>query len=151
MREKKRLRDFLLLVVALLTLPLAAAAQRYSVNYHAEPVEQVIQDLQQRTGYDFVYQKQVLDGVPDVSCQCTNMSLGALFDCVLRDHCGLSYEISGKTVVLKQTNGARKTTTPQRRTVSGTVVDANGEPLQWATVKIKGTGTGTTTDANGHF
>ena len=54
MREKKRFRDFLLLVVALLALPLAAAAQRYSVTYHAEPVEQVIQDLQQRTGYDFV-------------------------------------------------------------------------------------------------
>ena len=150
MRERKRIRDFLLLVVALLAMPLAAAAQRYSVAYHAEPVKQVIEDLQQRTGYDFVYQKQVLDLVPDVSCQCTNLSLSALFDCVLRDHCGLYYEISGKTVVLKQGNGVRKAT-PQRRIVSGTVVDTNGEPLQWATIKIKGTGTGTTTDANGHF
>lgn len=150
MREKHRLRDYLLLVFALVAMPLSAVAQRYSASYHAEPVEQVVQDLQQRTGYDFVYQKQVLSGLPDVTCQCTDLSLGALLHCVLRDHCGLAYEISGKTIVLKRAAGYHAM---QQRTatVSGTVVDANGEPLQWATVKIKGTGTGATTDTNGHF
>lgn len=150
MREKHRLRDYLLLVFALVAMPLSAVAQRYSASYHAEPVEQVVQDLQQRTGYDFVYQKQVLSGLPDVTCQCTDLSLGALLHCVLRDHCGLAYEISGKTIVLKRAAGYHATY-QRTATVSGTVVDANGEPLQWATVKIKGTGTGATTDTNGHF
>lgn len=150
MREKHRLRDYLLLVFALVAMPLSAVAQRYSASYHAEPVEQVVQDLQQRTGYDFVYQKQVLSGLPDVTCQCSDLSLGALLHCVLRDHCGLAYEISGKTIVLKRAAG-HHATQQRTATVSGTVVDANGEPLQWATVKIKGTGTGATTDTNGHF
>lgn len=150
MREKHRLRDYLLLVFALVAMPLSAVAQRYSASYHAEPVEQVVQDLQQRTGYDFVYQKQVLSGLPDVTCQCSDLSLGALLHCVLRDHCGLAYEISGKTIVLKRAAG-HHATQQRKATVSGTVVDANGEPLQWATVKIKGTGTGATTDTNGHF
>lgn len=150
MREKHRLRDYLLLVFALVAMPLSAVAQRYSASYHAEPVEQVVQDLQQRTGYDFVYQKQVLSGLPDVTCQCTDLSLGALLHCVLLDHCGLAYEISGKTIVLKRAAG-HHATQQRTATVSGTVVDANGEPLQWATVKIKGTGTGATTDTNGHF
>lgn len=150
MREKHRLRDYLLLVFALVAMPLSAVAQRYSASYHAEPVEQVVQDLQQRTGYDFVYQKQVLSGLPDVTCQCTDLSLGALLHCVLLDHCGLAYEISGKTIVLKRAAG-HHATQQRKATVSGTVVDANGEPLQWATVKIKGTGTGATTDTNGHF
>lgn len=150
MREKHRLRDYLLLVFALVAMPLSAVAQRYSASYHAEPVEQVVQDLQQRTGYDFVYQKQVLSGLPDVTCQCSDLSLGALLHCVLRDHCGLAYEISGKTIVLKRAAG-HHATQQRTATVSGTVVDANGEPLQWATVKIKGTGAGATTDTNGHF
>lgn len=150
MREKHRLRDYLLLVFALVAMPLSAVAQRYSASYHAEPVEQVVQDLQQRTGYDFVYQKQVLSGLPDVTCQCSDLSLGALLHCVLLDHCGLAYEISGKTIVLKRAAG-HHATQQRTATVSGTVVDANGEPLQWATVKIKGTGTGATTDTNGHF
>lgn len=150
MREKHRLRDYLLLVFALVAMPLSAVAQRYSASYHAEPVEQVVQDLQQRTGYDFVYQKQVLSGLPDVTCQCSDLSLGALLHCVLLDHCGLAYEISGKTIVLKRAAG-HHATQQRKATVSGTVVDANGEPLQWATVKIKGTGTGATTDTNGHF
>ena len=150
MREKHRLRDYLLLVFALVAMPLSAVAQRYSASYHAEPVEQVVQDLQQRTGYDFVYQKQVLSGLPDVTCQCSDLSLGALLHCVLLDHCGLAYEISGKTIVLKRAAG-HHATQQRKAMVSGTVVDANGEPLQWATVKIKGTGAGATTDTNGHF
>ena len=39
----------------------------------------------------------------------------------------------------------------QQRTVSGTVKDANGEPVIGATVLVKGTNIGTITDVNGKF
>ena len=38
-----------------------------------------------------------------------------------------------------------------QRTVKGTVVDANGEPIIGATVQVKGSGTGTITDLDGNF
>ena len=38
-----------------------------------------------------------------------------------------------------------------QKTVKGTVVDANGEPVIGATVQIKGSGTGTITDLDGNF
>ena len=38
-----------------------------------------------------------------------------------------------------------------QRTVKGTVVDANGEPIIGATVQVKGSGTGTITDFDGNF
>ena len=41
--------------------------------------------------------------------------------------------------------------TQQHRTVTGTVVDANGEPVVGASVVVKGTSRGTTTDAQGNF
>lgn len=104
-----------MLVFALVAMPLSAVAQRYSASYHAEPVEQVVQDLQQRTGYDFVYQKQVLSGLPDVTCQCSDLSLGALLHCVLLDHCGLAYEISGKTIVLKRPPATTPRSSARRR------------------------------------
>ena len=59
----------------------------------------VIKDLRQRTGYDFVYQKQVLDGVPAITCNCQGMSLAELLDCVFHSLAGLDYEVSGKTIV----------------------------------------------------
>ena len=36
-------------------------------------------------------------------------------------------------------------------TVSGTVVDNNGDPVVGAAVRVDGTKTGTVTDVNGHF
>ena len=37
------------------------------------------------------------------------------------------------------------------QTLSGTVVDGNGEPVIGAAVKVVGTTTGTVTDFDGHF
>src|SRR6185436_20847514 len=39
----------------------------------------------------------------------------------------------------------------QTRTVSGVIIDADGKPLSFASVTIKGTKTGTTADADGKF
>ena len=41
--------------------------------------------------------------------------------------------------------------TQQEKTVTGTVVDANGEPIIGANVVVKGTTTGTITDMDGRF
>ncbi|MDR0349613.1 MAG: SusC/RagA family TonB-linked outer membrane protein, partial [Tannerella sp.] len=39
----------------------------------------------------------------------------------------------------------------QQQTISGNVIDVNGEPIIGATVQAKGTSTGTVTDVNGHY
>jgi outer membrane usher protein FimD/PapC len=39
----------------------------------------------------------------------------------------------------------------QNRTISGTVTDANGKPVPFASITVKGTGTGVNADADGRF
>src|SRR6187397_3605567 len=39
----------------------------------------------------------------------------------------------------------------QTRTVSGVIIDADGKPLSFASITIKGTKTGATADADGKF
>src|SRR5215218_7260543 len=39
----------------------------------------------------------------------------------------------------------------QTRTVTGTIKDENGNPVPFASIRIKGTNTGTSADANGFF
>lgn len=149
-KERLKVRQLLAVLALSMVMPVEALAQHFTVNYRQEPVAEVIKDLRQRTGYDFVYQKQVLDGVPAITCNCQGMSLAELLDCVFHSVAGLDYEVSGKTIVLRAGKG-RKIVQLVRRLISGTVVDAQGEPMQWATIKVKGTSTGSTTNENGLF
>ena len=149
-KERLRVRQLLAVLALSVVMPMEALAQHFTVNYRQQPVTAVINDLRQRTGYDFVYQKQVLDGVPAITCHCQGMSLNDLLDCIFHSIAGLDYEVSGKTIVLRAGKG-RKIERPVQRLISGTIVDTQGEPMQWATIKVKGTSTGATTNENGQF
>ena len=68
---------------------------------------------------------------------------------------GLNYQINNRQVSI--TAGARtasKQAQPKKNTpksISGTVKDGNGEPLIGATVRVKGSSTGTVTDIDGNY
>ena len=51
----------------------------------------------------------------------------------------------------KDANAVVETQQSQQREIKGKVTDAMGQPLPGATVKVKGTSIGTSTDANGNF
>ena len=63
--------------------------------------------------------------------------------------------VSPKLLMLGMTMAALITPTPilaqSQKTVTGIVLDENGEPLMGATVKVPGTSHGTVTDLDGHF
>ena len=61
---------------------------------------------------------------------------------------GLSYRIEGSHIVIFQ---LEKPVTGKKRTVSGIIVDAAGEPIIGGTVQEKGTSNGTITDFDGKF
>lgn len=61
---------------------------------------------------------------------------------------GLSYRIEGNHIVIFQQS---KPATGKKRTISGVIVDAAGEPIIGGTVQEKGTSNGTITDFDGKF
>ena len=147
----KKKKHRLLLFVALLLVAVTATAQvqKHTVTFDNAPIEKVIKELRMATGYEFVYQKQVVQNVAPISCKCVDMSLKGLLDKVIVDNAGLSYEIVGKTVVLKEADKIIADNT--KRIIRGHVFDDNGEPLQWATIRVKGLRKGTTTKEDGSF
>lgn len=153
MKRKERFFIAATLVLLLTLLPAPLSAQSYTMSYHDEPITQVLRDLKKRTGYEFVYQKQLLDDVPSITCKCKNLSLNNALNMILRECAGLDYEIVGETIVLKPrgANLEMPRLRSERQAVNGVIVDEQGQPLAYATVKIKGSNTGTTTDENGRF
>lgn len=146
--NKKRALHVLLLVLMLLIPITGKAQQTYDVSYENQTLEQVIKDLRKKTGYEFVYQKLLLENAPRITCRYQNVSLHQLLDRIFYQEAAIDYDIVDKTVVLKKAevnkgNGVY--------TVSGQILDSRGDPMQWATVLVEGTNYGTTTDENGTF
>ena len=127
---------------------LGVSAQEYDVDYKNQTIEQVIKDLRKRTGYQFVYKKETLENVPLITCRYPKVTLEQLLDRIFYEEAGLDYEIANGTIILKKSSADRPYF---KRLVVGIVTDVNDEPLPGATVRLKGTPIGVTSDLEGIF
>lgn len=143
-------RKLLVLIVAVLTiLPLQTFGRDYSVKFAGTNVETAIKTLKQVTGYDFVYQKDLIkDNNLKINGSFKDRPLEAILNDVVVGQMGLSYKILANTVVLQENTSAGKTV---NGIVKGVVVDERDEPLPGATVMVKGTTTGVSTNIDGAF
>lgn len=141
-----KLKPFISLLLAF-TLSLPVFGQNLSVSYKSRTIEQVIRDLESKTNYTFVYQKQELSGVPNITMSLKN----ATFEDVLSSVCstaGLTYEIALQSVVLKK---GQPKVIAQGIPVKGIVTDEAGQPVVGASVLVKGTNYGVSTDIDGNY
>lgn len=141
-------RRLITLLCGSLLIPFSIFAN-YDIAFSGETPEMALAALKQKTGYEFVYQKSLLNGIDrKISGSYTNISLNQLLDNVLTNQLGLSYEIVDKTVILSK--NSKKT--DKIKQISGTVYDSEtNEPIVGASVIVEGTSVGVSTDADGHF
>lgn len=140
---------FAMLIVLLWMIPaILFAQQNYEVDYKEQTVEQVIKDLRQRTGYQFVYKKDILNNTPLITCSYKDATLEQLLDRIFYFIAGLDYEISKGTIILKKAPAERPYF---KKMISGVVRDENDEDLIGVTVRQKGTNNGQITDIDGNF
>ena len=143
----------LLGLVLLGALGLPLSAQDIDTAYRNTPIENVFSDLREKTNYEFVYQKQVLQGVKPVTCTLRDKSLEEVLREVLKGT-GLAYEIVDNTVVIRRDD---KKKSSQIRHINGTVIsDEDGLPVIGASIRLldasgRQTSFGTITDADGRF
>jgi hypothetical protein len=118
----------------------------------------VFQELEKQTGYSFLYENKLLEKANKVTISLKNASLQQVLDECFKNQ-PLSYKIFNNTVVVAEKNPIPNeddhclTTDDSRFTIdiTGKVTDADGNPLAGATVKVKGSNKGTTTNNDGVF
>ena len=138
----------LILLFVVCHVSFCVAQQTYDIDYKDLTMEQVIKDLRQRTGYQFVYKKETLRGAPLITCSYKQATLEQLLDRIFYEEAGLEYNITKGTVILKPAPQDRPYF---KRIVTGIVTDQDGEPLPGATIKVRDTQNGTSTDLEGIF
>lgn len=134
----------------------AQEAPRLSFPAESRTVGETIRLIEQQSGYSFFYQTNTIDLYRKTTVgadkETVEQVLGKLFGGTQEE-----WSISGKQIYLKH-SGQTSSNTPQgkksqqKRTITGTVVDATDDlPIIGAGIQIKGSRTGTVTDPDGNF
>jgi TonB-dependent starch-binding outer membrane protein SusC len=143
----------LLILIAALHVGATGHAQRVTISVKNASIENVFKEIRKQTGYQFLYNNQMLDKAKKVSITIQNATLTEALDVCFADQ-PLTYEIIEKTIIIKvkqQSPNADATSMLASFDVSGRITDAKGNPVPDANVMIKGTKRGTTTDNEGKF
>ncbi|WP_114778556.1 SusC/RagA family TonB-linked outer membrane protein [Botryobacter ruber] len=135
-------------IALLLQVSAASNAQRITLSERNSPLEQVLIKIKKQSGYNFLYNIQMLKDVKPVSLTLENATLPEALDKCFSGQ-PLTYVIENKTVIIRRMPVEPEAKTPVN--VTGQVQDDKGEGLPGVSVRIKGTTTGTTTDLNGNY
>jgi len=152
----KTLRIMRLTAIILLAGSVTVSAHTYSqISLSAKdaPLTKVFKEIQQQTGYDFLFSADLVEHAGTVTLQLTNVSLQrALEECLKGKN--LAYEIQEKTIVIKKSDALSaetKNNLPPPIDVHGRITNESNEPLEGVNITVKGSKSGTVTDVDGAF
>lgn len=135
-----------------------------SINVKNESLQKVLKEIERQSDYRFSYKQSDLKNAATITVSLKNVAVKTALDRILQNS-GLTYEIiSTKSIVIvprrdRDKDIAEASYFPNQdidashsKTVSGTVLDKDGEPVIGASVQCDNDKKiGTTTDANGKY
>ena len=153
-KESRNVNSFLafLLFVCMSMMPFMAQAQQnenVTLNVNNETVENVLGDLSKQTGLKFFYDQKVVDNAPHVTLNVKDAPIQTVLN-QLSAQTQLSFNRNNNTITVGQAS-KKEAGQQQTRTVSGTVLDANGMSIIGANVLVKGTTNGVITNIDGNY
>lgn len=149
---KKMKLTLIFSMLVFLTFGNGFSQAKVTLHFEKATIQQVLKTLEDQTGHVFLYKDDIFDPTKKYSVDFTDES----FEEVLKSVCataGVDYEVrSNRQIILTEKEKETVTTiTLQQRTVTGVVTDQRGLPLPGVTIVVKGTTTGTVTNADGNF
>lgn len=129
---------------------------KISLDIKNSTIEKVLQTIEEKSNYYFLYSNKSIDVDRTVSVKVESESISSVLDRLFNQN-DIKYEVKGSQVILspKETTENTETfiasTQQERKTITGTIVDEQGETIIGANIIEKGTTNGTTTDYNGNF
>lgn len=139
--------------------------KQVTIRVEAVEIKKLLNDIERQTAAKFVYSNSTVKSSSKVSLHVVTERLSVVLDKVLPP-LHISYEVMGERIILsklesrtgqinEEVETLKKSALPAETlpvfTVSGTVVDAQNEPLIGASVVLEGTQKGAITDVNGSF
>lgn len=148
---KRYLLAVLVTTIALtLFQPVEAIAQtqgkRISVSFKDKPLATILDFVGRQGDYEVSYTDDVRNDTLTVTISFENVDALQAVQSLLAKT-AFAYNVDGKKINVYRMEQHKETAF----TLKGLVKDKDGQPVSFATVQIKGTTQGTTTDLDGHF
>ncbi|CCH53990.1 TonB-dependent receptor [Fibrisoma limi BUZ 3] len=132
--------------------------RRINLTCSNQSVESVLEQIEKTAQVRFLYSSELIRADRRVSLSLQNQPLAAVLDKLLKP-LQINYEVSSEQIILKRAVATAPTrseaTGPNAERavlpITGKVTSDAGEELPGVSVVIKGTSTGTVTDASGNF
>ncbi|MDJ1503654.1 SusC/RagA family TonB-linked outer membrane protein [Cytophagaceae bacterium BD1B2-1] len=154
-------------IVAFAGIALASEGQgqnlldrRITMNSQNEKMEKILDQLEQVAGVRFLYSPELIQADRKVTVKARNEKLMDVLDHMLTP-LQLSYRLSGQQIIIKpvEEGGSSESRSAIEEnnesvavTISGTVTETDkGDPLPGVSVSVKGSTTGTVTNADGKY
>ncbi|MCF2488148.1 TonB-dependent receptor [Dyadobacter sp. CY347] len=130
-------------------------SQKITIKASGSEVKKVLGQVEKQADVRFVFSSKLIKSARKVTVNATDKPLYEVLDQILTP-LELQYEVSGKIIILKRQDALPPAEIPSKsiapkRNLTGKVVDEMNAPLPGVSIVVKGTQTGTTTDADGGF
>jgi len=143
---RMRLSFAILLLTFLQVSAKVHSQEKITIDEKGITWERFFQLMEKRSNYTFLYKDDVLPREQKIDVSFTDRTVPQILDEVLRNS-NLSYQLlSGNLIVITPKHAG-----PAIVRITGRVSSAAGDPLAGASVKVKGSQLGTTTDNVGNF
>ncbi|TKC07133.1 TonB-dependent receptor [Pedobacter frigoris] len=136
-----------LLAVSLTHVFATGYAQNVTIDKKNAELGAVLQDIQQQTGYNFLYNSKMIRKANRVDATFKGMELERALKIIFDDQ-PLTFVIDRKTVIVKM---KPEQTARDLITVSGKVFDENKTGMAGVTIKVQGLPTGAVSSADGSY
>lgn len=123
---------------------------KVSLDLKEVTLEEFIEAVKQQTGVNFLYNASLFEGADKVSVKAKKEPLSKVLEETLGQK-GYAIDYRDEVVVILKQEPQPFVPQANKRTVSGTVKDSDGEPVPGVSVLVKGTQVGVATDVNGRF
>jgi len=143
----------ILLFMTIMQVSASTYGQRITIHKRNASLEEVFKEIRKQSGYDFLFNRELLKEAPPVNIRVTNASLEEVLKSCLSGQ-PLEYVIGNKSVTIKAKEKGLLDKVRgflQIAVIKGRVVNESGVPLAGATIKIVGTNLSVNADVNGEF
>jgi TonB-linked SusC/RagA family outer membrane protein len=142
----------LLLFVACMQVSATGFTQSITLSLKNVSLEKVFNEIKNQTGYSFLIDQKDIRKTNAVDIDIKDASLPEVLDACLKNQ-HLNYKIIGKLIVITPLRGGPEPPPVMEPPVevNGRITNEKNEPLEGASIIVKGTGTGANTDDKGMF
>ena len=131
------------------SLAVSVSAQTISKTFRNESLRTVLNEIEQQTGLSVICDSDKIDGHARITATFEDADVKEVLDRILSED--FEYSIVNKMIVIHEKRQDAGGANEENGKISGVICDDSGAPLPGASVIVKGTRNGTTTDVDGKF